>query len=140
MKRSVAAIAATLILAGCGSGEDESSAPTSTTAWSSRSLPAATLPTTTTSTQPTVAAPNQPRGLITEATWTDGEWPFTVADGVVQCAAERVAFTANRTMYALNGAARSAGLDDVAPIWKDDPSTGAKVGLGPVIAFGLTLC
>ena len=31
------------------------------------------------------AEPNRPRGYISQATWTDGPWPFTVPDGTLMC-------------------------------------------------------
>lgn len=67
---------------------------------------------------PTTVATSVPAGYVSEATWP-GEWPFIVPDGVLNCAQlQRVTFTSNRTIYALNGSATAAGgFDDVAPIW-----------------------
>ena len=47
--------------------------------------------------------PNRPGGYVSETTWTDGPWPFTVPEGTPMCASNRLTFTANRTMYAVNG-------------------------------------
>lgn len=79
---------------------------------------------------------------MSEATWTGGDWPFTVADGMLQCGApDRVTFTSGGVIYALNGSAKSAGaFEDVAPIWKDSNFPGVKVNIGPMIDKGLTLC
>ena len=88
------------------------------------------------------AAPNRPAGYVSESTWSDGPWPFTVPDGTLMCTSQRVTFTANRTMYALNGAAKSTGqFAPIDAIWKDDPShPGLKINLGPMIQKGLSLC
>ena len=72
------------------------------------------------------AEPNRPRGYISQATWTDGLWPFTVPDGTLMCGVgKRVTFIATppggkRDMFAVNGAAKPffASID---PIWRDDP-------------------
>src|SRR5207249_970254 len=65
--------------------------------------------------------PPQPAGFVSQATWTDGQWPFTVSEGVLMCdAPHRVTFTANGARYALNGAAKSTGqFQDVNPIVRD---------------------
>lgn len=53
----------------------------------------------------------------------------------------RVTFTADGTIYALNGAAKSAGaFDDVAAIWKESDFPGVRVDIGPMIQRGLELC
>lgn len=93
----------------------------------------------------TAVAPSdqRPAGYVSEATWTDGLWPFTVPEGMLQCGSlQRVTFTTNRVIYALNGAAKSAGgFEDVDSIWRDDLAyAGVKVNLGPMIQRGLTLC
>jgi hypothetical protein len=56
------------------------------------------------------AEPNRPRGYISQATWTDGLWPFTVPDGTLMCGVgKRVTFgycpAHMRDMFAVNGAA-----------------------------------
>lgn len=47
------------------------------------------------------------------------------------CSSQPVAFTANRTMYALNGAAKNTGqFEPIDAIWRNVPShSGIKVDL-----------
>jgi hypothetical protein len=48
---------------------------------------------------------------LSEATWTDGPWPFTLAEGVLRCRySYQVTFTANGVEYALNRHAVESGL------------------------------
>ncbi len=58
------------------------------------------------------------------------------------CAApDRVTFSADGTMYAVNGSAKSTGqFEDLAAIWKDSDFPGVKVDIGPMIQQGLALC
>ena len=73
----------------------------------------------------------------------DGEWPFTVAEGTLDCeGAGAVTFTTDGTSYAVNGLAQSAtDYPDVDAIWADDPSSpGLKIFIGDVIQQGLELC
>ncbi|MBX8689178.1 DUF2511 domain-containing protein [Mycobacterium sp. 20091114027_K0903767] len=92
------------------------------------------------------AGADQPKGYVSNQTWTDGPWPFTVSSGTLMCArmssgGQSVTFVANRTMYGLNGAAKSQGFDDFTPIWRENPSfPGLKVDIGPMIQKGLSLC
>ena len=92
------------------------------------------------------AEPNRPRGYISQATWIDGLWPFTVPDGTLMCGVgKRVTFIATppggkRDMFAVNGAAKPffASID---PIWRDDPEVpGLKVSIDKVLTRGLGLC
>ena len=75
------------------------------------------------------------------------EWPFTVSFGRVSCrgAGEVYFTTEDRTIYTVNGLARSARPNDphVTAIWKDAPGGtpgGGKVSLHRVIQTGLALC
>lgn len=89
---------------------------------------------------------NRPAGLVERSTWTNGPWPFTVDTATLMCSegagGQRVTVTANREMYALNGAAKSqTDLPDFDVIWRDDPNTpGMKVDIGPMLDRGLALC
>ena len=48
-------------------------------------------------------------------------WPFTVSSGVLSCTPGRViTFTANGTVYAVNGEAAFRGYVSIEPIWKLD--------------------
>lgn len=81
---------------------------------------------------------------ISKATWHDGEWPFTVRSGTLSCAQPpypgAVTFTANGTVYGINGTALDAHAGiDVKPIWKRGRLT-PRVYIGGVIDKGLTLC
>lgn len=160
MRALLVAAASALALAGCSSDQTEPVAappsvvtyPISATTTTPGPIAATTAPATISAplgekppTTTIARAANRPRGYVSEATWTAGQWPFTVPDGVVTCAPDgpqqRVAFVANRAMYAVNGTARAAGLDDLSPIWKESPSApGLKIDIGPLIRFGLTLC
>lgn len=75
-------------------------------------------------------------------------WPFTFEEGYVACHAGNavtVMDAESGRMYPLNGAAmgkaNALGLDDLGPVWRDNPEiSGTKVSVGPVIEKGLTLC
>jgi hypothetical protein len=91
------------------------------------------------------AGSNRPPGLVEQSTWTDGPWPFTTESATLMCTKagdlERVTVTANREMYALNGTAKSqTALPDFDVIWRDDPNTGLKVDIGPMLERGRALC
>jgi hypothetical protein len=93
----------------------------------------------------TTAVTTTPPGYISEATWTDGEWPFTVPEGALMCTDLRlkhVTFTANGVTYAANGTARLAGMfADITAIMRDNPAIpGTKVNMRPVVQRGLALC
>lgn len=92
---------------------------------------------------------HRPAGYVSEKTWTDGPWPFTVPEGTLLCAPygvggnqQSVTFVANRTMYAVNGTAKSTGqFEEIEAIWKDNPEIpGTKVNIGPMLEKGLSLC
>jgi hypothetical protein len=82
-------------------------------------------------------------GTITRDEFGD-DWPFTVEGGVLRCEGEggvgAVIFEAEETEYGVNGVAKSQGYADIEPIWADEPSTGAKKNIGPIIDRGLELC
>jgi hypothetical protein len=107
----------------------------------------AAVTTTPPSESTTAAVTTTPPGYISEATWTDGEWPFTVSEGVLMCTNVgsipwQVTFTANGVTYAVNGAALLAHLyADMTVIMRDSPAIpGTKVNLRPVVQRGLALC
>ena len=77
---------------------------------------------------------------ISEATWTSGEWPFTVPRGILGCTKpQSVTFNVNGTLYGVNGSAIDHGNQPVDPIWKT-ASPGPRADLGPMIQKGLSLC
>lgn len=117
----------------------------------------ATAPSTESTTTPVTTAPaaesttpavtTTPPGYISEVTWTSGDWPFTVPEGVLMCTnaglpPQQVTFTANGVTYALNGTAALAGrYADITPIIRDKPITpGTGVKLRAVIQLGRALC
>lgn len=51
-----------------------------------------------------------------------------------------VTFKARGDVYAVNGLAKGQGFKDIEPIWADDPETGSKKNIGPIIDRGLALC
>lgn len=92
---------------------------------------------------------------ISEATWTDGPWPFIPAEGVLRCRySYQVTFTANGVEYALNHQAIRSGLfEDSTPLLRgggrvgyveiNDQRQPVRVGgpdIGKVIARGLDFC
>lgn len=129
-----------LALSGCSDSGD-SAAPTPETTVRAAPITSTTAPAAAPATTAEPTARNVPAGLVSESTWT-GDWPFTVPEGSLMCGQpNRVTFTADGTIYALNGAAKSAGsFDDVAAIWKDSDFPGVKVDIGPMIQRGLELC
>jgi hypothetical protein len=61
---------------------------------------------------------------LTEATWADGEWPFTALVGVLKCYAQdsMVTFTAGGVEYGLNATAiRFGGFPNIDEIVPDGP-------------------
>jgi hypothetical protein len=73
----------------------------------------------------------------------EGEWPFTVDEGVLSCeGAGAVTFSAEGSTYAVNGTAMgTTDYPDVDAIWADDPAgPGPKIWIGDVIDQGLELC
>jgi hypothetical protein len=76
---------------------------------------------------------------VTRAQFGD-EWPFTVDGGVLRrYPIGGVTFKANGTEYAVNGLAKGQGFKDVKEIWADDPETGLRKNIGPIIDRGLEL-
>ncbi len=80
---------------------------------------------------------------VSESTWHDGQWPFTVSQGVLGCAQPpfpgAVTFNVDGTLYGLNGTAQDGGDAAPDPIWKKVPG-GLRVDIGPMIDKGLSLC
>ena len=80
---------------------------------------------------------------VTETSWRDGTWPFTVDRGVLGCTKPpypgEVTFNAEGKVYGLNGTALDQGLPQVDPIWRRE-GTELRVGIGPMIERGLKLC
>lgn len=94
-----------------------------------------------------VATPPPAHGRhIEAATWSDGPWPFTVAQGDLGCAYEsRVqiqTFSVNGVTYALNPAAKDTQrYVPVDAIWRQDPNApGFKLNIAEVIDYARTLC
>lgn len=90
-----------------------------------------------------------PSGRVSADTWEDGEWPFTVGNGRLQCFKGPMVFffTDDGKVWPLNGPAMSNfkrftyGQPDVQPIWKGDPQVpGARISMGPMLKYGLSLC
>ena len=88
---------------------------------------------------------------VSDATWTDGPWPFTIEGGELTCigpAEDPGIFIVadNGDMFALNPAAilmadQVGAIADLGPIWRNEPDIlGAKVNVSPMILYGLTLC
>lgn len=87
-------------------------------------------------------APPTPRGVeVTRAQYGD-QWPFTVESGFVDCEPPGSAIFRTRLgTHGLNGLAKSRGVPDVRPIWRDDPNNpGLKVNIGAMIDLALDQC
>ena len=83
---------------------------------------------------------------ISAATWTDGTWPFTVAEGDLGCTNQGrmqiQTFTAGGITYSLNWAARGTGrYPPVDAVWRADPKVpGDKVNIAEVMDKARSLC
>ena len=81
---------------------------------------------------------------VTRATWRHGEWPFTVASGVLACVHPptigAVTFTTGGTVYAVNGTAMDAHYADISPIWRRTSGPTPRVDIGGMVDQGLKLC
>lgn len=134
MREAVAAaatITASLVLAmsGCSSKDSTPAAPS-------------TASVTAPSTASVAAPPEQPAGYVSRATWTDGPWPLTVDEAVLDCQGDSiVTITAGDQKYALNAAATSTGLPDAKAISLPDPDKpGFSMDAKQLIAKGLSIC
>ncbi len=69
------------------------------------------------------------------------EWPLTVREGVLRWEPPNaVVFVADSREYGLNGMARTAGYDEIDPIWADELDEFIpKKSVGPLIHRGLEL-
>ncbi len=77
---------------------------------------------------------------VTGAEFGDA-WPFTVAQGIVDCPEPSTAvFRSGGVAYGLNGIADSRGYPDIEPIWRDAEIAGLKVNIGPMINLALQQC
>jgi hypothetical protein len=81
--------------------------------------------------------------------WTTGPWPLTVEGALLVCTqidGNDAAFVgADGQLWPLNGIAsanraRLGAMPDLFPIWADNPVTGLKVNIGPMIARARELC
>jgi hypothetical protein len=135
-----AAIAAVLMVGGCAGGEKQIAMNTPPSGVATTT--AAPMPSAPPTPQIEHPSPARPAGYVSAQWWNDGPWPFTVQAGTLLCGLpQRVTFTANGVMYALNGAAKSTGqFEEVESIWRDSNVPGVKVNLGSMINRGRQLC
>ena len=104
---------------------------------------------------PPAKPPSANPAVVSADTWTDGDWPLTIDGGVLTCTSGAVFITdQDGEMWPLNGKARSnharfGANPATEPIWRVDqklmdafPDSGAtfRVGIGPLIKRGLSLC
>lgn len=72
------------------------------------------------------------------------DWPFTVANGRVNCFKGGYALVFKpdgRMSYALNGGAKADGYPAIDPIWRDNPDApGTKINLLPAIEAAKDIC
>ena len=85
---------------------------------------------------------------VSDATWTDGRWPFTIESGELTCigpADDPGVFIVadNGDTFALNPAAirmadRVGAIADLDPIWRADADIlGTRVNVSPMILYAL---
>ncbi len=89
---------------------------------------------------------------VSAATWTDGQWPFTVEKGELTCigpADDPGVFIVidKGEMFALNPAAiriadQVGAIADIDPIWRwrDPELPNTKANVSPMILYALELC
>ena len=102
-----------------------------------------TATTAASSTAPTTP-PNRPAGYVSRETWTDGPWPLTVDEAVLECQGDGlVTIAAGGSKYALNAAAvAQTELPDYADAIgvRDPGKPGHHQNARPLIEKGLALC
>ncbi|MGV9797325.1 DUF2511 domain-containing protein [Mycobacterium sp. NPDC003449] len=140
MRLSVSAAGFTLVMlmaSGCSTGGDVASKTTTPSA----------IATTVSESSAAPSAPataERPAGYVSRETWSDGPWPLTVDEAVLECQGDGlVTITAGESKYSLNAAANTqTGLPDYAdPIGLPDPNrSGFHIDGGPLIQRGLALC
>src|ERR1700712_4388193 len=70
-------------------------------------------------------------GHVSQATWTDGPWPFTVSEGILKCYVgdSMVTFTVDGVEYGLNpSAAQSGEFEDPDPVRRDGRPGYVEIG------------
>ncbi|WP_231744606.1 DUF2511 domain-containing protein [Mycobacterium sp. GA-1199] len=128
---------AMMMMIGCGSNSDTAA----TTQASPPSMLAQSPSSSTASAAPTPQGP--PPGYVSRATWTDGPWPLTIDEAVLECQGDNlVTIAVGESKYALNAAAMRTGLPDYADeIGAPDPAKpGAHIDARTLIEKGLALC
>ena len=94
----------------------------------------------------TTAQPVASTSHISEATWTDGRWPFTVAEGDLGCTTQGgmqiQTFTAGGVTYSLNLAAKGTGTyPPVDAVSRADPNVPhTKIDIAEVLDKARSLC
>ena len=138
----LAMVALATVLVGCSSSGTVQEPTTTTGPTNTRAMTTSVPePTSAESSPPT---PGPPAGYVSRATWTDGSWPLTVDEAILECQGDNlVTITAGESKYALNAAAAAQlDLPDYAdPIGVPDPAKpGFHLDGGPLIERGLALC
>jgi hypothetical protein len=89
--------------------------------------------------------------LVTQAQYGDA-WPFAVNEGTLRCFVIQsegiddqpaAVITLDGNNYALNGVAIQQGYTELtleSDVWLDNPETGAKVSIGPLVTEAVALC
>lgn len=114
-------------------------------------LPLAGCSPTDVVTPTTDESPTPRSSVVSAATWTDGQWPFTIERGELTCIGRAddpgvFIVTDEGDMFALNPTAihmahEVGAMSDLDPIWREHPELpGVKVNVSPVIVYALTLC
>ena len=94
-----------------------------------------------------------PPGFVSRETMGGDVWPLTVESGVVYCNSidggsailfrtEDAGATVDGSgLFAVNGWAQDhTDLPSIEPIWADNPATGFKKNIKPILDLGLSLC
>ncbi|MFV8176751.1 DUF2511 domain-containing protein [Mycolicibacterium peregrinum] len=125
-----------MVTVGCSTGGDSQTASETTTPATSQAVVSETA------SSPPGTPP--PAGYVSRATWTDGPWPLTVDEAVLECQGDSlVTIAAGEAKYSLNAAAHTqTGLPDYADaIGLPDPAKpGMHLDASPLIERGLALC
>jgi hypothetical protein len=81
---------------------------------------------------------------VSQQSWHERAWLFTVASGVIGCTKPpfpgQVTFDVGGTTYALKSSARDQGFQSAHPILRSDPTGRGKMSVATMIQRGLKLC
>jgi hypothetical protein len=78
---------------------------------------------------------------VSEAQFGDA-WPFTVSEGLIQCAGEGIVLQTSQGTYGLTGYTDTLGYTNIkdSGLWKNSPDGWGKVPLGTFTGYAVSLC